>query len=328
MATAASNGFHQPITYAMSCLTGDFTASDATSEKLLQNGGGGAVAYIGYSRFGWIGSGDDFARKFFNRLKTTRHLALLNDSRFDLTDKWTIFAQNLLGDPEMPVWTGKPKTMPVTHPATIYQQSQELVVKVKGSGAAALPGAVVCLTMGSTWLRTRETDAAGEAYFNITPPATGTMDIMVTALDYAPYYGTITVKEKVVCTPKLICGTSVACLPSVICPPSVVCGTAITCKATVLCKDKLTCKAKLVACGIAIECPASLSACKVGIGGGCPAIDPPDIWEIEDIIRQSGVRDLRELAAKLDTPKVKTVLDKLSPANRKAVVLMLKRIAR
>jgi hypothetical protein len=316
MATAATNGFHQPIAYAMSCLTGDFTASDATSEKLLQNAAGGAVAYVGYTRFGWIGSGDDFARKFFERLKTTRHLSLLNDSRFDLTDKWTIFAQNLLGDPEMPVWVGKPKTLTVTHPATIYKQSQEVKVKVKGAGNAALAGAVVCLSMGGTWLRTRETDALGEAKFQITPPDTGTMDVTVTAQDYAPYFGSIEVKKKVVCTPKVICGPSVVCVPSLVCPPSIVCSAAIACRA------------QLAACGIAIECGAAIAGCKAGIGNGCPAIDPGDFWDIEDIIRQSGVRDLRDLAAKMDTPRVKTVLDKLSPANRKAVVLMLKRIAR
>ncbi|MBA3007381.1 MAG: hypothetical protein KJ900_01265 [Proteobacteria bacterium] len=328
MATAATNGFHQPIAYAASCLTGDFTANDATSEKLLQNTAGGAVAYIGYTRFGWIGVGDDFARKFFERMKTTRHLALLNDSRFDLTNKWTILAQNLLGDPETPVWVGKPKTMSVTHPAVIYKQSQEITVKVKGVSNAPLSGAVICLSIGATWMKTRYTNALGEANFEITPPATGTMDITVTAQDYAPNFGTITVKEKVVCSPMVSCGTSVACLPSIVCPPKVVCSAAIACKASILCKEILTCKASLVACGISIECPASLSACKAGIGHGCPAIDPVDFWDFDDIIRQSGVRDLRELAAKVDTRQVKAVLDKLSPTNRKAVVLMLKRIAK
>ena len=125
MATAGglSNGYHSFIAYADSCLTNQFDAEDAVSEHLLYNPNGGAVAYVGNTRFSWIGVGDNFQRRFFDRMQTTRHLGLLNDTRcamvnestgfYRLYNKWQIFSMNLMGDPEMPVWSSPPRTMTV-----------------------------------------------------------------------------------------------------------------------------------------------------------------------------------------------------------------------
>ncbi len=331
LAQTASNGFHQPIVYAMSCLTADFTANDATSEKLLQNATGGAVAYVGYTRFGWIGSGDDFARKFFARLETTRHIALLNDSRFDLSDRWTIFAQNLLGDPEMTVWVGKPKALKVTHPAEIIKEHQDVVVQVKTDADLALPDAMVCLTMGESWMRSAETDATGAAHFDFSPPATGTMEVTVTAKDRVPYFGAVTVKAKPLCMPKVLCGASISCKTSIICKtavgclPYVTCNASIHCAASVTCKSQILCGMKITSCAMAIECGARIS-CMAGVGVGCPAIDPPDFHDFVDILKECGVSTVHELARKVDTPQVKAVLARLQPANRKALLLMLKRV--
>ena len=198
MAKNLTNGYHTFIAYANSCLTNDFQWEDSMSEDLLENPNGGAVAYIGFTRFGWIGLGDDYQREFFKRLKSIRHLALLNDSRFNLPtsgdkQKWTIFAQNLLGDPEMPLWVGKPNDMKVTHPAKIFKTHQNVLVKVTNSSGAALAGAVVCFAMGD-WVASAVTDANGQADLHITPPATGSMEVITTAQDYKPYFGTMLVQ--------------------------------------------------------------------------------------------------------------------------------------
>lgn len=113
MAQGLRNGSPGFIGYADSCLTNGFDTNDAMSEALLLNGAGGAVGYVGNTRFSWIGVGDDFQRAFFHRLASTRHLGLLNDSRltvFGTTgywsgyDRWQIFSLNLLGDPELRVY--------------------------------------------------------------------------------------------------------------------------------------------------------------------------------------------------------------------------------
>ncbi|NCD72509.1 C25 family cysteine peptidase [Mucilaginibacter agri] len=117
-AADSANGTNYFITFADSCLTNGFDAADSMSEFMLNNGGGGAVAYVGHTRFSWIGLGDDFQREFFHTLVNTHHVGLMHDSRFTLlTDpddhyqKWSILALNLLGDPEMEIWTRKPITL-------------------------------------------------------------------------------------------------------------------------------------------------------------------------------------------------------------------------
>jgi hypothetical protein len=105
------------IAWADSCLTNAFESNDAMAEDLLNNPNGGAVAYIGHTRFSWIGIGDDYQRAFFHQLVHTRHLGLMFNSRLNLLamnphdhyQKWTALALNLLGDPEMEVWKAKPK---------------------------------------------------------------------------------------------------------------------------------------------------------------------------------------------------------------------------
>ncbi len=113
LANALTNGEPGFIGYADSCLTNMIDDEDAFSEALVKNPHGGAVAYVGNTRFSWIGVGDNFQRAFFHRLTTTRHLGLLNDSRLGVYgttgfwtgyDRWAIFALNLLGDPELQVY--------------------------------------------------------------------------------------------------------------------------------------------------------------------------------------------------------------------------------
>ena len=111
-----ANGYHSFIAYADSCLTNQLDG-DAVSEHLIRNPNGGAIAYIGNTRFSWIGVGDDYQRTFFNQWSTlggNAHLGLLCDTRAtlygsnDWWTRWAILALNLTGDPEMPLWWREP----------------------------------------------------------------------------------------------------------------------------------------------------------------------------------------------------------------------------
>lgn len=319
LAQSATNGYHTFIAWADSCLTNDFQVDDSMSEDLLTNPNGGAVGYVGNTRFSWIGLGDDYQREFFSRLKTVRHLALLNDSRFNLANdwayyKWIKFALNLLGDPEMSLWVGKPKAMKVAHPAKIYKTDQHVLVKVTTSSNVAIANAVVCLAMGD-WVASATTDAGGQADLHINPPALGNMEVVATAQDYVPYFGTISVEEYVPCKTAILCKAGLGCK------------TAILCKASISCGPSILCGPQIVPCGGKIACSLAIS-CGAGIGTGCPAIDPIDWGDPIDIFKECGIRDIKELAAKQNTPRVKKVIAKLSPANRKALTLMLRRIGK
>ena len=116
VADSLTNGYHSFIAYADSCLTNQLDA-DAVSEHLIANSNGGAVAYIGSTRFSWIGVGDDYQRRFFNQWSTlggNAHLGLLCDTRATLYGsdawwyRWPILSLNLTGDPEMPLWWCEP----------------------------------------------------------------------------------------------------------------------------------------------------------------------------------------------------------------------------
>jgi hypothetical protein len=105
------------VVYADSCLTNEFdqAAGDAVSEVLLTQPGGGAVAYVGNSRFSWIGLGSSFERSFWRRMRTTRHIGALHNSKAGYTSdpnqQWTNFSLNLMGDPEMEIWRQEPRNM-------------------------------------------------------------------------------------------------------------------------------------------------------------------------------------------------------------------------
>ena len=337
MASNANNGYHAFIGWADSCLTNNFEWEDSMSEDLLKNPNGGAVGYIGNTRFSWIGLGDDYQREFFKRLKVTRHLALLNDSRFNLpnnwsSEKWTKFSLNLLGDPEMPVWVGKPKAMKVTHAAEILKAEQNVPVQVKTSANAAINNAVVSFSMGDNWLVSGITDASGVANLHINPSAIGTIEVVVTAQDFVPYFGTINVKENILCKTAVICKADILCKTTIACGAAITCGAAIACKTTIACGAAISCGvaiacgAKIVPCSQKIACNLSISSCMAAIGSGCPAINPDPFNNLADILKASGVDNVNELAKKQNTPKVKKALEQLEPGNRKALTLMLKRI--
>jgi hypothetical protein len=201
MADALTNGNHAFIAYADSCLTNQFDAEDAVSEHLVYNAMGGAVAYVGNSRFSWIGVGDNFQRRFFQRLATTRHLGLLNDTRcgmvnestgfYRLYNKWQILSLNLMGDPEMPVWLGPPRTMKVKYAAELDSRVPfEVTVTRRFLFIdVPLPGVVVHIEQGAL-AHTATTDGAGRAVFDISAAHLGELEITATRSGYRPFIGT------------------------------------------------------------------------------------------------------------------------------------------
>lgn len=199
---SSTNGDHTYIAFADSCLTSQFDAQDAVSELSLYHSGGGAVAYIGNSRFSWIGVGDNFQRTFFHQMTTTRHLGHLNDTRvgmvnestgfWRLYNKWVIYAQNLMGDPEMPVWSRVPLiilvTMPiewdVRRPLTIRTEHRILNIRIP------LSGANVHLQQGQL-SHSGRTDIAGNVTLNLNGYNEGPSEITLSKIGYKPVITTI-----------------------------------------------------------------------------------------------------------------------------------------
>jgi len=197
-----TNGDHSFIGYADSCLTNTFDLNDAVSERLVNNAMGGAVGYVGNSRFSWIGVGDDIQRAFFSHLVSTRHLGLVADSRcaalgistgyHKLYTKWAIFALNLIGDPEMPVWMHKPRDMIVSFEKRIDARPPFLVRVRDAVTGLPMVGAVVSVVQGSL-LRQARTDFIGRATLDLSGVGLGPMELTVARDRYRPYLGTVKV---------------------------------------------------------------------------------------------------------------------------------------
>jgi hypothetical protein len=96
---------------------------------------------------------------------------------------------NLLGDPELNVWTRKPRILAVTHSQVIPLQPTTFPVLVQCNGQP-VTNALVCVMMDSTVYTYGYTDTTGYVILTFTPQHTGTLDVTVTAHNYFPYEGT------------------------------------------------------------------------------------------------------------------------------------------
>jgi hypothetical protein len=202
MRTSLTNGSHTFIAYADSCLTNQFDVDDAVSESLLQNPTGGAVAYVGNTRFSWIGVGDDFQRNFFKGLPGTTAIGLLHDRRLAMLgagtgfwpvyNRWSIFALNLIGDPEMRIWTRPPRPLCIDVPDRVRVR-QRVSVRVSDDSGHAVPGAVVTFEQGA-WRRQQRSDLSGIASLDLHGASAGPLDVVAVKTGHAVVRATIAVR--------------------------------------------------------------------------------------------------------------------------------------
>lgn len=112
MAPGLSNGSRTSIIFADSCLTAQIDVKDVEclgeviSSKTTT---GGAVAFMGFTRWGWIGTGSLFQHDFFKQLGTQRHLGLMVDAGRRMWvegryGRWHALSTIVLGCPEMPIF--------------------------------------------------------------------------------------------------------------------------------------------------------------------------------------------------------------------------------
>src|SRR6185436_14725102 len=87
------NGPRAGVVYANSCLTARFDDDDSVGEEFLKRSGGGAAAYIGNSRVGWVKAGGSFENSFWKSMAADRHLGRMHNSKSLLTagtnGRWT-----------------------------------------------------------------------------------------------------------------------------------------------------------------------------------------------------------------------------------------------
>ncbi len=179
---------------------------DCVAEHFVTNPNGGGVAFIGNSRYGW-GSPGNSEYGYSDRLDQQMFKALLADSmpqlgaaftkarsvyvphaRQENVYRWCIYECNLLGDPEMPVWTDTPRQIVVDHPDNIQFGSTEYTFTVTDNTTKQpLVDALVCVQQGSDVYERGLTDERGQVRLTLDPAPSGTMTLTVTNHNYLMY---------------------------------------------------------------------------------------------------------------------------------------------
>jgi hypothetical protein len=177
---------------------------DCIAEHFIENPNGGCVAFIGNSRYGWGSPGNpgfgysdviqrEFARSLF--VDGILNLGLAHaDSKAHFVPfagdenvfRWNEYQLNLLGDPEMPVWTDEPRQLAVDAPLRVAAVAGEVAVVVEDE-AGVLAGARVCLMNGHDIYLTGTADLSGRVSLAVTTAFPDSLILTVTAANHVPY---------------------------------------------------------------------------------------------------------------------------------------------
>ncbi len=175
---------------------------DCIAEHLMNNPNGGASSLFGPTRFCFPTTAKDYYYSWFDYLyvQGTQRAGVVSaacktpyvaESGYDNTDRWTQMSHTYLGDPEMRLWTARPKNLTVVHASTKPLGDVSLSVSV--SNPAAVDSALVCVMKGTEVYARGYTNASGQLVLSFTPETTGQMTITVTAANHLPYEDTIAI---------------------------------------------------------------------------------------------------------------------------------------
>ena len=228
IALNVENGFKLPLIYTSSCTSANFTETDDSNlEHLVTSAAGGAIGFIGattdtyrlefeldnasYGNW-WLNA--EFWCRFFNgegnyrpgeilyKLKSDYYNHYMNSSNphqeleYQPLYRINLFSYNLLGDPEIPIYTSLPTKLRVEHPQRILPifRNHSLTIKVFDDVTnQAVDGAEVCLIGENIYLVNR-TDAGGVAKFDLVIHEEKTLEITVSAHNYLYYMDNIEIE--------------------------------------------------------------------------------------------------------------------------------------
>ncbi|HEX6792140.1 MAG TPA: C25 family cysteine peptidase [Candidatus Krumholzibacteria bacterium] len=202
-AAALTNGVKLANLNLLNCTAAAYTY-ECLAEYFMRNPNGGAVSVVGSndSAFPTVATEYmvDYYDLMFNQgvvhlgeaFARSREARTAFAEASDSGDRWTHFTYCLLGDPEMPLWTGPVATLSVAHVASVGKGTNNITVTVT-SGGNPVQSAVVCLTKGNDDYRVGQTNASGQVTLPFRAESVGTIDVVVTARDKKRYEGTITV---------------------------------------------------------------------------------------------------------------------------------------
>ncbi len=201
-ALALANGDKLFNLYAINCNSVAFDFP-CIGEAFLANPSGGAVTNVGSTRADFPSTGESYQYEFFRefledqisavgQLQANQKLAWVPYSGYDGVNRWTQMTLNMIGDPELRMWLGKPSTLTVTPPAAVALTDSQFTVHV-ASGASPLAGARVTAYRAGDDYASVLTDASGDAVVPFRPDSAGTFTLTVTAYNAKPWQQTMAI---------------------------------------------------------------------------------------------------------------------------------------
>jgi hypothetical protein len=197
-----NNGTRLPVICSFTCQTEALNRYDSmVGETWLRVGTPqnlkGAVAFLGntHNASHVAAPRSAVTRSFFEGAfsESLWHLGKLTlrakDSIFaGFHDSLEYFGFNLLGDPELCVWTATPQAIQVSYDSVI-PGPENFAVQVQKAGAP-LAGAIVCAMDGHSVYETGVTDSSGSVMLALDPRQPGVLQVTVTGFNCRPFEGT------------------------------------------------------------------------------------------------------------------------------------------
>lgn len=195
-----TNGFAGGLVYADSCLTGEFDVAESgaglvsTAQRMVTSPNGGSAAYIGNSRYSWIGVGSQYEQRFWKLLQKNSYPAKANalskvDSPVATTAFWTNATLTYFGDPMMALWRSEPQRVEVGVPATITARG---ILSVDLSGALGAQAVTVTGDLG--YFDTRAVVAGSDKVdFQLKAKVGEVLSVVVTGEAIVPVTSQVTV---------------------------------------------------------------------------------------------------------------------------------------
>ncbi len=212
---ALTNVDQTSIIVSVGCLPNHMDGTECIAEHFVTyNANRGGVAFTGNTRDGFYSPGNPYALSsaldkqwwvsLFSRNKYHLGQTLADAKHYFSTSsavekhcEWTF---NLLGEPEMPIYTASPSVLAVTYPDSVLMQSQTVDVYVAVDGSPKV-GALVCLNKGNEVYVQGSTLSDGWVHLSISPFAAGNLLITVTAQNCIPFQDTIRVAPSLFLNP-------------------------------------------------------------------------------------------------------------------------------
>jgi hypothetical protein len=203
---ALTNNDQMSVVVSLACDPNRMDANDCIAEHfVIYNPYQAGVAFTGNTRSGWGYVGNPYSlsckldwewwKGLFDRNKYNLGQTLVDSKHYFSTSnpdinlkrhcEWTF---NLLGEPEMPIWTDEPDSFDVTHPSTLPPGPSSFPVHVEDATThASVNQAYVCLWKVNEVYLTGYTNAFGDITFDPSPSTVGTMYVTVTKQNFLPY---------------------------------------------------------------------------------------------------------------------------------------------